>query len=299
MIEIERGNYDKGLEYSVSAINVLEKRGLKSELTDAYRSLAMAYQNMEVYDKAIEFNLKTLELQEEFNDNEGLITTNKTLGDLYYRENDYGKAINYYKDVLLIIGDEDNIIKGDVLTRLGQQYLKLKNYEDAKDYLTQGLRLNRRLKNDEGVLISLNDLGKIYIDERKPIVAERLLYEATTLGRKINNDRELSKNYKLRAKLDSLEGNYKLAFNWQRRHYELKDELDKKAQLNSKKSTFNSDPTTTNLEPKDNSQTEALTTKFEEEQKANLKEIDRLKLIFYALLAALAIVSTIFSPYLS
>ena len=294
LIEIERGNYDKGLEFSVAAISELEKRGLKSELTDAYRSLAMAYQSMEVYDKAIEFNLKTLELQEEFNDNEGLIITNKKLGDLYYRDNDYGKAINYYKDVLLIIGDDDNVTKGEVLTRLGQQYLKLKNYEDAKDYLTQGLRLNRRVKNDEGVLISLNDLGKIYIDERKPIVAERLLYEATTIGRKVENDPELAKNYKLRAKLDSLEGNYKLAFNWQRRHYELKDEIDKRALLNSKKNSVNiNPPTTSTIEPKDSTQTEALTTKFEEEQKANLEEIDRLKLIFYALLAALAVVSTI------
>ena len=297
LIEIARGNYDKGLQFSLSAIEELEKRDLKEELCDAYRNLATAYNNMEAYDQAITFYKKALDLEESLGKQEEVIQTNKNLGDLFYNKKNYNKAIYYFNNVISSIDTTDTILRGDVLTKIGSSYLALNNLDKAKEYITQGLRLSRRLNNDKGILLGLNTAGELYLREKKPIVAERLLYEATTLARTLNDDEELIKNYGLRAKLDSVESNFKLAYIWQKRHFELKDKVSKKQQqasakkikqepvvvtpVNTEKSTLSKD--TTN---------QALISQHEEEKKASQKEIDRLNLIFYSLLAALVIVST-------
>jgi two-component system, sensor histidine kinase and response regulator len=72
LIEIKRGNYKKGLQHSLSAIEILEKKHLKNDLRSAYSSLAKAYFSINAYDKSIEFNLKALDVQEQLNDLEGI-----------------------------------------------------------------------------------------------------------------------------------------------------------------------------------------------------------------------------------
>src|SRR5690606_40381817 len=65
LIEIKRGNYTKGLQYALSAIKELEKRGLKTDLRLAYSNLAKAYYNINDFDNSLEFYLKALKIQEQ------------------------------------------------------------------------------------------------------------------------------------------------------------------------------------------------------------------------------------------
>ncbi|WP_452228689.1 MULTISPECIES: tetratricopeptide repeat-containing sensor histidine kinase [unclassified Lacinutrix] len=297
LIEIARGNYDKGLQFSLSAIEILEKRDLKEELCDAYRNLATAYDKMEAYDLAITFYKKTLDLEQSLGKEEEVIQTNKNLGDLFYNKNEYQKAIYYFNNVLASIDTSDTILRGDVLTKIGSSYLSLNNLDQAKEYVTQGLRLNRRLNNDLGTLIALNTSGELYLRERKPIVAERLLYEATTLARTVQDEEQLIKNYGLRAKLDSVENNFKLAYIWQRRHYELKSKVEKRQQQNASAKEIEKNTAIVPIESQDlnttsNATNQALISQHEEEKKASQQQIDRLNLIFYLLLLALLVVST-------
>ena len=69
LIEIKRGNYKKGLQYSLSAIEELEKRNLKRELCSAYKSLATAYKKTNDRLKSIEFNLNAFNLNENLSKN--------------------------------------------------------------------------------------------------------------------------------------------------------------------------------------------------------------------------------------
>ena len=294
LIEIERGNYDKGLQLSLSSMKELEKRGLKKELRDSYKNLATAYYNIGADNQAIEFFEKTLDLEDEIGNTEGVIEANKNLGDLYANQNDYQRAIYYYDNVVLSIDDSDTVLRGDVLTKLGYAYLQLNNLEDAKEFLTQGLRLNRRIKNNEGILVALNATGDLYLRERKSIIAERLLSEATDLGRSLKNNEELINNYRLRAKLDSISNDFRLAYIWQKRHFDLKNQVEKRRIADS---GFEKDQTKSNSidaqEVINNDEVnQALITKHQKESQASQDEIDRLKFIFYLLLIALAAVST-------
>ncbi len=52
VIQIERGNFKKGLQNSLSAISIFEEEGLKHDLSNAYNSLAKVYFKSKKFDKA-------------------------------------------------------------------------------------------------------------------------------------------------------------------------------------------------------------------------------------------------------
>jgi len=289
LIEIKRGNYSKGLQYILSAIKELEKRKLKPELSLAYNNLAKAYYNINAQEKAIEFYIKALQLQTELKQKEAIIESNSRLAELYSAKQEYRKSIEYYETVLKQVGDSNDSIKGSVLPKLGGEYLKFNDFERATKYLLQGLMLNRRSKNKTGLTIALNNLGELNLSLNKSILAEQQLQEAGELAKSINNKPELLRYYKLMKELDSAKKRFDRAFIWQREYFDLKNSLESKNVI--KDSLLNGeleispefDPNFSNsksIETEDSSMAE----------KDN--EINRFQLIFYALLGALAIVST-------
>ncbi|HEY5689558.1 MAG TPA: tetratricopeptide repeat-containing sensor histidine kinase [Yeosuana sp.] len=289
LIEIKRGNYSKGLQYSLSAIKELEKRNLKPELSLAYNNLAKAYFNINAQEKAIEFYVKALQLQIELKQKDAIIESNSRLAELYSAKQEYRKSIEYYETVLKQVGDINDSIKGSILPKLGGEYLKFNDFDKATTYLLQGLNLNRKIKNKTGLTIALNSLGELNLNLKKTKLAEEQLLEAGSLAKSINNNQELLKFYKLMKDLDSTKKDFFGAYIWQREYYDLKQILEKKSivkdtltdaslelspdfdlSFSNKKST---DLQSTSMADKDN-------------------EINRFQLIFYALLGALAIVST-------
>ncbi len=291
LIEIKRGNYAKGLQYLLSAIEVLESQGLKNELRLAYSNLADAYYNIKAFDKAIAFNLKALQIQEQLNDNDGVNQSNGRLAELYSIKKEHRKAIEYYEKVLEGIDVNNDSIRGRVFPKLGGEYLKFNDYQNASKYLVQGLNLNRRSKDEPGLLIALNNLGDLNLQQNRLILAERQLLEAGTIAKNIDNKSELLRYYKLMKALDSTKRKFDRAFVWQREYYDLKNSLSKNdINLNDEAKAqavleldpnFDKEPTETTVS------TDTLPTSN------NNSNIDsKFKLIFYILLGALAIVST-------
>lgn len=293
LIEIERGNYNKGLQYSLSAIEELEKRNLKHELCSAYKNLATAYNKTNDRAKSIEFNLKRLDIEKDLNNEDGIISTNKALAELYSQEKEHRKAIDYYEKVLEAIGSENDSLRGEILPRLGGEYLQFKDYEEASAYLIEGLQLNRKTENQLGLLISLNNLGKLNIQERRTKLADIRLDEANRIAKKIDNKPELLKNYALRRQLDSTSRNFERAFKWQRDYYELKKELDDE---NTIKPTFTSidEDALKTLAQSSTSTNLALVEEHNKENLANEEKVKDLKLLVYALAALTAIVIVFF-----
>ena len=289
LIEIKRGNYSKGLQYSLSAINELEKRNLKPELSLAYNNLAKAYFNINAQEKAIEFYVKALQLQKELKQNDAIIESNSRLAELYSAKQEYRKAIEYYETVLKQVGDSNDSIKGSILPKLGGEYLKFNDFDKATAYLLEGLNLNRKIKNKTGLTIALNNLGELNLNLKKTKLAEVQLLEAGSLAKSINNNQELLKFYKLMKDLDSTKKDFFGAYIWQREYYDLKQILEKKSII---KDTL----TDASLELSPDFDLSLSNEKSKDLQYTSMaekdNEINRFQLIFYALLGALAIVST-------
>ena len=228
LIEIKRGNYNKGLQYSLSAIDIFERRGLKFELGLAYNNLSEAYYNTRQYDKALDFNIKALQIREELQDRLGIISSTQNIAQLYSMRKENRKAIEYYEKVLPYLNTEnDKLIRGEVLSKIGAEYLQFNDIKKATTNLLQALRLNKSIDNKTGILKTYNSLALLNIKLKKVRLAESQLDKAFALIKKDENDDDLLENYRLRMSIDSIKKDYRGAFNWQSKYHTLKDKIEK------------------------------------------------------------------------
>jgi signal transduction histidine kinase len=285
MIEIKRGNYSKGIESALSAIPVFEENYLFENLSEDYNNLATAFYETDRLEESLEYNFKALEVRERLKDSISLSTTYRNIATLYSLKKDHQNAISYYNKVLLLLASSGNSLelRGEILPKIGQEYLNSKNYIKAAENLVEGARLNRRIQNKEGLLQALNGLAQLNLDKKRFDLVERQLVEATVIAKELNDEGELLRNYELNMKLDSSKGNFQNAFFWQREYQNLKDKVFKREYMNVGlgETDYNS---------------ESGNEKLLEEQKikddVNIARINKLKLISYILLGAFAIVST-------
>lgn len=281
LVEIKRGNYNRGLRYSLSAIDIFEQKNLRSELSLAYNNLSEAYFNTNQVDKSLEFNLKALQIREQLRDSSGIKASTKNIAILYSLRKEHRKAIEYFEKLLGyldITNEEDQIIRGDVLPRIGDEYLQFNDYQKSATYLLEGLKLNRNTNNELGILKTLNSLANLNFKQRKVRLAELQLNEAFSLTKQVNDDNELLKNYKLRVAIDSTNGKFRSAFKWQGDYHALKNKLNKQI---TTPVVFDEEPLDINqpINPSIDNTTSTIDT----------KKLKKLKLIAYALGSALII----------
>ncbi|GAA4268041.1 tetratricopeptide repeat-containing sensor histidine kinase [Hyunsoonleella aestuarii] len=285
LIEIKRGNYKKGLQYALSAINILEQRDLKYELNIAYSNLAQAYFSIKSYDKATEFYLKALNIQETLGDSEGVNESHSQLAELYSMKKEHRKAIEYYNKVLNANQSNDSIT-GQVSAKLGGEYLQFNDFDNASKYLLQSLNINRRIKNESGLLTSLNNLGALNLQQRRLILAERQLLEAGSIAKRIDNKQELLTYYDLMKTLDSTKRRFDRAFVWQREYFTLKNTLNKENITNNVIPEMNLD---SELGVTETTDSENIASTNNEILSDSQEKMKRFKLLFYVLLAALVL----------
>jgi signal transduction histidine kinase len=289
LIEIKRGNYTKGLQYSLAAIKELESRNLTDDLNLAYSNLAKAYYNINAYEKSIEFYTKAVEIQERLNDTRGINESNSKLAELYSNKKEHRKAIEYYEKVLESDVSKSDSIRGHILPKMGGEYLKFNDYDKAARYLVQGYNINIRNDNKADLLVALNNLGDLNLQQNRLVIAEKQLLEAGAIAKSLNNKTELLRHYKLMKTLDSIRRNFDRAFVWQREYYELSNSI-KRNEVTINTKTAESKPLNLDSdfdEPATNTVNASTPNLTEAEENYN-----KFKLIFYGLLAALAIVST-------
>ena len=295
LIEIQRGNYNKGLEFSLKAINELEKRNLITDLNLAYSSLAKAYYNINLSEKAIEFYSKALDVQLKLDDTKGINESHSKLAELYSDKKEHRKAIEYYEKVLESSASNNDSVRGQVYPKLGGEYLKFNDFDRATRYLVQGYNINTRTKNKAGLMLALNNLGDLNLRQGRLNIAEKQLIDAGEIAKTLKNKTELLRHYKLMKTLDSTRKRFDRAFIWQREYYELNNSL-KNSEIKRAQQIINQTPVSAGISTSKVSQPAVSTTvsKITPSEKASLnKKLDKYKLILYALVAALIVVSAL------
>ena len=295
LIEIKRGNYDKGLKFSLSAIKELERRNLVKDLNLAYSNLARAYYSMNIEDKAIEFYTKALDIQLELKDSKSITESHSKLATLYSNKKEHRKAIEYYHKVLKSNTSNTDSVRGQVYPKLGDEYLKFNDYAKATKYLVRGYNTNIRIKNKAGLLLALNSLGELNLKQGRLKIAEKQLLEAGEIAKKLNNKTQLLKHYKLLKSLDSSEKRFDKAFVWQREYYELSNSIKRSENKPVKRVERPADiDINSEIENKTKSAELTAANKISlEERREMSRNLKKHKLILYGLLAGLIVVSAL------
>jgi signal transduction histidine kinase len=179
---------------------------------------------------------------------------------------------------------KDQSLRGDILPRIGEEYLQFKEYDKASAYLTEGLQYNRDIDNKSGTLRTLNSIGHLNLAQKNIKLAEFQINEAYALAQNSEDKNEVLRNFKLLVTLDSTKGNYQSAFYWQRQYYSLKHQIETQ---NQPKIPENAESISENFEDSNNSFTNETEDGIKEEQLQNLR------LLSYGLIAAFVTALTI------
>lgn len=225
---IQLGDYSQGLDYSISAVKVFEKFGLKHETSNTYDKIAEAYFNIQNIEKSLEFNQKALDIRKELDDIKGIISSTISIANIYSLKKEHRKAIEYYENALTFLKlNRNETFRGEILPNLGREYLRFNEYTTASKFLLEGITLNRRIKNNNGILKSYTYLAELNLKLNKLKPANYQINEAYKLLNLIDDDYLKLETIKIGIEISSLSSDFKTAFNKQSEYYELKSKLDK------------------------------------------------------------------------
>jgi len=198
------------------------------------------YWKRELPDKAREYvnNAKAVieELYQRYPDNTEVIYEYATLlsnmASLSQKQDDPTPQINYYVQALRLF-QKVGMLESEVITlfNIANTYFRAGNMEQARTYARQSLDAAHRGTNESLPINSLNLIARIYLEENNPVEAIRILDQAQPVAEQTNQYNALADILKLRARIDTLNGNYYAGYESLQRYYQFRDSLFNNDQL--------------------------------------------------------------------
>ncbi len=198
------------------------------------------YWKRELPDKAREYvnNAKEVieELYVQYPDNTEVVFEYATLlsnmASLSQNQNNTTPQINYFLQALTLF-QKVGMLESEVITlyNIANAYFRAGNMEKAKQYARASLDAANRGTNQSLPLNSMNLIARINLEENNPEEAARILDQVQPIAEQTNQYNALSDILKLRARLDTLNGDFTTGFESLQRYYRFRDSLFNTDQL--------------------------------------------------------------------
>jgi two-component system, sensor histidine kinase PdtaS len=239
IVEQATGNYGKALENYKEAAKINKQTGNKNWLANNYNNIANAYAESGKNDEALENYLLAKKIKEEINEKSDPQYANiiNNIGNSYFFKADFVKALEIFKDALKIreqINDKRGV--GDSYLSIGsvffeqaitehdsarQQDLYAKTFEN----FSTGLKLKEKLGDLMGITVARLNMGSLYLKQKKTGMAHQEFLAGLAIAKE-NRMNDITMNlYQLLSQSDSLDGNWKGAYEYQRLHKQYSDSV--------------------------------------------------------------------------
>ncbi len=173
----KKGNYDLAMKNYVKCFEIWENAGNKKGMAVFYNNVGIIYNEQKNYDKALENYIKSLKICEEIGDQGGIAQTYNNIGSIYYergnnllkkkqnREADieYGKALDsHFQSLKIRLENRDQQGIAMSYNNIGSVYMKQEKFQDALEYLKKSLAIFQELGDKDGVKDSYYSLSDLY-----------------------------------------------------------------------------------------------------------------------------------------
>lgn len=225
VVEMRQGSFDKATGYFFRALRMHEKNNNRPGIMEANITLAEAYMGQSEYDIALSY-LKTAESISKTLPLSGLtLYIYNNYGVVYTATGEIKKAISYYeKGIALSNLPQYAGLNVTLLNGLGMAYAKAGNTAKAAEIQLTSLERARRIKNYLRELQTLNGLADTYKlqDADKAL---SYLKQAVTLAYQKKASKVAIETLQRIAAIYQQQGNYKAAFEVNKRERALSDSL--------------------------------------------------------------------------
>src|ERR1051325_759505 len=220
------GDYTNAIKYDLLALKSAEDHGFKKNVAVNLGNLGSVYVETGDHAKALDFFNRSLALKNKLGDKEGATITLTNIGGLYLDEKKYDKALEYYlkvKNDFEAMGMESQVANS--LGNIGLLHHEMGKYDEALKYYQMALGQNEKMGNKAGMEIDYGNIGSMYLVQARVKEAAPYLHKALALALEIG-DRDGCKDwYQSLASLDSLNGDFRSAFENYKKYTQYRDSL--------------------------------------------------------------------------
>lgn len=224
-IYFRENNYDEALKYYLKAEKLCE--GLKDiypELINLFSYTGLTYYRIYDFNRALVYYKKGLKVSIQAKKKEPTARFYCYTGNIYSEMGKYNKALDYYKRSLKIFEELDNkiwIIR--MKQNIGTEYGILKKYDVALSHLQDVLKRERIYGMIDNYCQTLLQIGELYIDKKQYKKADMYYKEVLENIGSFDNIAFKELFYKSYANLYYLMGKFKEAYDFLKKHIEIKD----------------------------------------------------------------------------
>lgn len=216
--------YKIATDYYLESKNIFTELDNKERLIVTNNNLGAVYIRLGDYEAALEI---FQELDELDGDNPRRITRPVNLGFIYSGVNEPEKAKEYFLEALNY-GNSVTELRGKAIAsyNIADLYRAEQDFDKALEYYEQSKSFYNQLGNEAQQVNPELGIGETYLLMNDLGKAEKAALRAKELAENHGILTELNKAYNLLSRVYEKDGNYKEAYNYSKKNYELTDSLN-------------------------------------------------------------------------
>lgn len=222
----KRGDLPRALEYYQQSLDILESYQSYGRIHYVYGSIGNIYIRQKKYDLAMEYLQKGIELGETQNNKEALANGYGNVANLLNRQGLYQASTTHYLKALSIIESEGELSKVNThLSKIGDNYLQLRQYDSAKFYFEKALQIGTDLQMNQISDPANIGLAKIYLLQNALTRSERHALDALKSGQSLMDRKLISDAAKTLSRIALQKEDYKKAYTYYEMHATQEDSI--------------------------------------------------------------------------
>jgi tetratricopeptide (TPR) repeat protein len=177
----------KALTYFTNALKLFSQNGDSVGVGTTLQNISMIYKDFGNMEMAKNYANRSLQVFLRRNENFSIALSLMTLGLIETMQGNYKQAMELFNQSLAhaeqgskVYKGPQNVLRSEILIRLGVNFERMGNYQQARNYLLEGYKLARSMKQPRMVILATENLSKTF--------------------EKLKNDKEALYYYKVFAK---------------------------------------------------------------------------------------------------
>ena len=222
-----KADYKRAIDYYMQTLDEARKINDQQLQINALTDLTVIYTELKQPQKAKDIYVECVKLHKLAGNARGLLTSYINLAPLYNHLNLYDSALLILREGLRIgkpLEDKGLEDLSNLYNNLGQTYYYLGEYDSALFYFGGNYRHHqggRTLAAKANLWFDVLNLADAYTKKARMDSASKYAYLALDLARQLDSRGKLSDSYQILSKMAQGEGDYKKAWDFQSKWYEL------------------------------------------------------------------------------
>lgn len=228
------GLYAKSLENSQLSLDLAEYIKDDSRVSSILNTIGLMYYNLKEWEKAMEYHQKSLAKSVALGDTLMMAYRYNNIAMSHFQLERYDSSLYYNLKAIdlneKLSADNSSIVAN--LNNIGLDFLKLDSLSLAEKYLSESNAIYKAINDQQGLLISYNNLAELAMKKNQWLKAESFLDSGQALLQQVQAKELLSDHLELQVVLMEKTGRHAEALAFHKQLSTLKEEIFQEEKLN-------------------------------------------------------------------